>query len=774
MKNTSFLNTLALVVWTLFCTWFAGAGLAVAQQAEADEPVIEEVVVTATKRLVDESDVAIAIDVFSGEQLEESGVIEFEDLAFVSPSFNPQTAAVYVHPFIRGIGANIQGAYSSVGIYIDGAYQSSNLSLAASLGSLDRVESVQILKGPQGTLYGRNATGGAIIIETQTPQPGEELNGFVQAELGEFGVQRYKAGLSVGGDKVSGSLSASVYESDGFIKNRGAGSDLDNDDGFSISGKLHFEPTDNLSFTLSGWYSEDEQSGTAIKNIGTSDFSLSPFPGLNNPQAFYAILVSGFIDPSQLPTLIGMASQIQFPDDHFATADNIFGAFSNGTYDGRISFPEKGYQDDFQLTLNTRLSFDTFDLVSITTYMELDHQSSNDALRADASTLPDLTVFGLPPSFNQGDIGFSADFMQDGFTQELYAVSTDGPFEWIAGMYYFEHEQSNRVTTDLLGLSLPASDNDYLNESIAAFAEVTWPFTEMLSVTAGVRYTDEEYTLDDHFFGNPATPNVGEISDSEDQTTYNLKLAYDQGDHLVYGGVSTGFKSGSLNNNTPSAGQVSPEEVTSYEIGFKSNLSDGNVRLDGAVFYYDFENIQLNVTGFTSGLAFIVDGVEAEVLGAELSLEAQLTSDLSAFARLTFLDTEYRNDALIVTTGEIAPLDGNDLVQAPEVAASIGLNYNRSFGSGFEFRGNLIGSYNSGYWSNQDNTVGSGGLTDDGFFVTNASLSLAKDNWVLSAYVNNIFEEEYFVSGFEVANGFIRLAHPNRPRHAGVRLRFDF
>ena len=339
--------------------------------------------------------------------------------------------------------------------------------------------------------------------------------------------------------------------------------------------------------------------------------------------------------------------------------------------------------------------------------------------------------------------------------------------------FYFDDSGHTFVAGDALGTSALVADNDYGVESISAYAEVTVPLTDALSVTGGLRYTDEESTIDDQLMGSPV-PNVGSLSLSNDQLTYNAKLTYDSGDFLAYAGISTGFKSGSLNTGNPGAGQVAPEEITSYEVGFKAGLADQRVRLSGSLFHYQFENIQLNVLETNSGVIFLVDGVEADITGAELGIEADISDALTVFADASYLDAQYNNDAVVVATGAVQPIAGNDLALAPDFSASFGLNYSQDLSSDVSIGARLVGNYNSGYWADQSNTFGTGGDDDGGFFVANASVNVSYQQFTLTGFINNIFDEEYYIGGFSAAGGLGQLADLGRPRHFGARLRFDF
>ena len=785
--------SLALGLSTVPASLLSVGSVAYAQESASG--MLEEVIVTATKREADVFDIPIAISSFTDSELETSGVVHLVDLPLLEPSFSVSAPTGWLSPFIRGVGANTPGlgTYPSVAMYVDGVYQANSLSINGS--TLDNAESVQVLNGPQGTLYGRNATGGAILVNTYTPRVGDEFGGFAQIDIGDYDTQRFTGRASMGlGESFAGSVEATVRRRDGFVENHAPGDDFGDEDGWNVGAKLVFEPNDRLSFVLSGKYGEDDSNVFASEQVGQYDSDGSPLPGLNNPQSLWAGTVLQFVQGgvlqqggtlaeanaaslSLLPDVLSMASQIGFLDDIHETADNgLLNGQSTGVLDNLPGDSPGWYAESSSISLNATYSADTFDVVSITSYSQMETGAATDVLRADPTTLPDLTTIGLPALFNQGNLGFSPDLETDTFTQEVYVVSTEGDLEWIVGAFYFDDSGESRATGDALGTSAPVTNNEHDVESYSAYAELTYPISEAFGITAGIRYTDEEIEVEDLLFGNPAIPNVGNNSLSDDQTTYNLKLTYNLDDLLVYGGVSTGFKSASLNTANPSAGEVGPEEVTSYEIGFKSVLVDGRVNLTGAAFVYDFENIQLNVVSVTSGAVFLVDGVEADIAGFELGVDAVLSDSFDVFANMTWLDTEYLNDAEIVATGEAQEIEGNKLSQAADFVATLGINYNHYFSSGSSVGARILGNYNSGFWADQSNAFGSGGDEDDSFFVANASVSYtsASGHWTVTGYVNNLTDEEYYTGGLSVAGNLSQMASAGNPRHYGARLRYDF
>ena len=764
---------------------------------------LEEVVVTAQKREQSLQDIPISVDAYSGQQLTSRGVSDLDDLSNVSPSFSINTGGGSGQSFIRGVGSNVLGGgtYASVANYVDGVYIPRGYSLVAGAGSLENMESVQILKGPQGTLYGRNATGGAVVITTRTPQPGEDFYGSVRATVGDFGMRKFSASIGGGlNDMWAASLGVSKGDADGFIENLGDGDDFDNEDSLQIRAKLAFAPTENAEFVLSARYNEDLQNQLSFQQVGHFDNfgAVGPFAGLNNPQVLYAGTVLSFIQGGVLaaggtpadaaaavgaafPTVLAFAGGLQFPNEVGETYDNHVSAHSLGLMprEGIEDLTSGGYYEDTYVSLTGRFAFDAFDIVSISSFNDHIDSTTAEVLRADTPSLPDLTLLGFPAAFNQGNIGFSGIFESDAISQEVYLVSSDSDVEWIAGAYYFEEEGSTTLNGGAFSASQRVGENDWDTTSLSVYAEVTYPLTDTWKVTVGGRWTDEEYTIDDLLFGNPGVPNAGNLEQTDNQFTYNLKLTYAADTWLAYVGASSGFKSGSLNTPNPNAGRVASEEIQSIEAGFKSEFAEGRVRLNGSVFVYDWENIQLAVLETSSATTFLVDGVEAEITGLELEIEALATDNLTLFAGGMFLDHEYTTDALIPATSFspslMLPIEGNDLAQTANSNIVAGLEYLLPLGSSGDLAFNLSANFNSGFWIDQSNNFGSGGDEDDSFAVANASARFTNgdDKWSLSVWINNLTDEEYFRGGVEAAGGLAQMASAGRPRHYGLTVEYN-
>jgi len=769
-------------------------GLAQESAVQASSMVLEEIIVTAQKRTQSAQDIPVAIEAYSGENIVDSGVADLEDLTHISTSFGINSGSGSAQLFVRGLGSNIlgSGAYGSVAVYIDGSYIPRGYSLASGAGEIGYVDSLQLLKGPQGSLYGRNATAGALVMTTRSPNIGDDIQGSAKATLGDYGVQKYS--FEVGGgmtDSLAGSLAFSKSEGDGFVENLGGGRDFDDQDSFQVRGKLVFAPTDDIELSFSAIYNEDLQSTLGFQQVGHydtagADAAFGPI-GLNNPQALWAGTVLGAFfpefgldptDPALAGQVIGGASGLRFPDKVGTTFDNNTSDQSQGILPdgGKIEdLSSGGYYEDTYLTLSGRFSFDAMDLVTITSYNDHFDSTAGEIFRVDPSSVPDLSA--ISPAFgvlNLATVAFSGVFPSEAFSQEAYLVSTDSAIEWIAGVYYFTEDGETHLSAGAFEADARIVNNLWEVESVSVFGEVNIPFGDAWIATIGGRFTDEEFTLDDLFDADTATAglqgNVGNLSRTDNQTTYTAKLAYYVKDWMLYGGVNTGFKGGSLNTNNPSAGQVDPEEVTSIEFGFKGELFDGRARLQGAAFSYDYDNIQLTILEPSNNVTFLVDGTEAEIFGVELGFDTLVGEHTSLAASTTYLDHEYGSNAMIPGSSILLPIEGNSMVQASDLVVALAVEHTFVMAAGGEVIVNASAKYNSGFWIDETNTFGSGGDEDDGFTTVNANVKYRSrgDRWSVALYVNNLTDEEYFRGGTAAAGGLSQVATAGRPRHFGV------
>lgn len=742
-----------------FACAFSAPALAqtAADQASETDGGLDEIVVTANKRSENMQNVPIAINAIGGDDLTARGVLETSDLAAQVPNLQISSPFGTNQPnfILRGISIGNEfnsNQASPNGVYLDEVYLSARFAQGMNLFDLERVE---VVKGPQGTLYGRNTVGGAINIISRKAAFGD-TNGFVTLGYGNF--DRFTATAGLGATLVPDVLAvriAGTYESgDGQLFNalpgQPAGRALDS---YALRGSILFKPADNLEFMLRGYVGQSDPTSEAA-------YAMGALPGGVNP-------VTGYARPA---------------DADFWRTD--------ADYVGKNKNSGRG------IALTTRLSLGSIDITSITAL-------DDGKLRVDQD--PD----GSP--IDVFTINWYADYKQ--FNQDL-RISTDAskPVRAILGGYYgFDQNKTfntYRFFNFLEAFTPPLPFFDPPNifvappypgllggvpgvfsgfgvnhkftqnrRSKAIYGEMNWDVTDRFTITAGLRYTWENLWLKDVSstafdyngvervtlippFNAPGTQCPGapgcpaRLDTSSSQLTGRIILDYKPGDDiLLYASYSRGYRSGAINGTAyASPAQltfVEPETVNAYELGFKSKLLDRRLRLNGAVFYYDYRNQQLQeIIGI---VPFLRNVPKARAIGIDLDLSAKVSDDLTINAGFGWLDSKYQQLTLSGVN-----LAGNPFSNAPDMTFNIDADWTLfSTGKGaLHFRPSAV--YAGDAWlspfaekpSSATGAVGTNaGLFQPGYWLVNGRISWEGERFSIGAYVKNLFEEEYLVYG---------------------------
>tara|TARA_R110002110_G_scaffold406421_1_gene626306 strand:- start:113924 stop:116164 length:2241 start_codon:yes stop_codon:yes gene_type:complete len=746
--------------------------------------MLEEVVVTATKRAEGLQDVPIAISVMSGEAIAEKGLADLADLAVYMPNIHIAEGGAGTQLFIRGIGSGINyGFEQSVGTFIDGVYYGRGRSARGKFLDLERVE---VLKGPQSTLFGKNTIAGAINITTA--KPSDEFEAFVEmnyiTELEGFGVTGMVTGPIT--DSLRGRIVAKKYEDDGYVENKAAGGDDGpQQDNLYIRGSLEWDATDNL---LVNFKAEHGTFDVVNRQEVISDAS---------------------------PTATGIYQAFGVP--------NFQAGFERENYS--LGFPGEAPFDDtetsmFQITADYAMG--EHSLRSITAYTEYEFTN---ILDTDYSPLAFLAR-GRTEEHEQ-------------FSQELLLTSpAGGVIEYLAGVYYQTEELSNNRNTRVAFSAVPPIEDAILSQlggppstaldgngvnffsqdtdSWSMFVEATWNITDTFRATAGVRYSDDKKEaskrgfventsgiLPDALFDflwegplNLASKHEYALDRSENHTTGHINLQWDFSDAgMMYVTVSNGFKAGGFDEDNSlgrlDVAEFEDESVQSIEIGAKLDLADGRGRLNVAVFSSEYEDVQ--VSTFDGNAAFVVgNAAESEVQGLEADVMFAVTDELTINGAFAYLDATYKSfpDAAcnvdqildnVAATGSracVQDLSGERLQFAPEYTANIGAEYITMVTDTMEIAMSV--DYN---WS--DETVVANdqdaNLIQDSVGLLNARIGLASSDgtWNLSLIGKNLTEEDVFTWGNDVplgAFGFDKtyFKHINPPRTFELAARYNF
>ena len=699
----------------------------------AEQAVLEEIIVTATRRQTDLQSTPISVASFSGDTLKELGIDDLRDVSqFVAGVYVGESAGAGSSPItIRGVGDNQLGlgGDSSIAIYIDGVYLGRPY---ANMFDLLNVERLEILKGPQGTLYGRNATGGAINIITMTPD--ESARAYGDLRLAEYDSRRARLGLSGPlSQRVFGGLNVSWSKRDGYVRNVVDGKDYNAEETLNVQAELRFLPSD---VTEIRWRADG----------GYNDATLVFLP-------FYTIT-----DPALFPFVPG--SSVAFEDDDSNDVDVT-------AIDSLPPYEDRDWVGT-SLTVNYDAVWGT--LRSITAYRENSLAESTDA---DASPF-DLAVYELEED-------------QDQLSQDLILIGEPrGRFSWVAGANYYREQTDGFQLTEIgafgPGVFVAATGRNE-TEAYAVYAEGTVDITERLALIAGVRYSDEtkKYRFSQTSVGlDNISPVSGEIS--FDATTPKVVVQYQLSDEVfLYASASNGFKSGGFSAINPVALATSSppghpdrfgqEDVWAYELGAKSEWLENSLRLNFSAYRYDYEDLHTNVTD-AIGFAKVVSAPKAEIDGVELDAMWSVTPRLSLTASAAYVDAQY-DSILTYPDGlggtKVDDLTGNQLPRSPKSEVALGFEYSRPLLNGDVLLRVDWRFSDSTYLTELNDPIDRQRSYDTGN--VRVRYTPASDKFDLEAFVDNVADEQVRSHSKPILGAVYRgMITP--PRVAGVELRF--
>ena len=722
--------------------------------------VLEEVIVTAQKREQNIQDVGIAITAFSGEQMRQLGYTNAQQITALAPGVHtvqPNGEANYSLA-IRGAANSdfVANQESPVSLYVDEVYISQMSGAGFMLFDMERVE---ILRGPQGTLYGRNATGGLAHFVTNKPE--QEFGGYGQVTIGEYDQVKFQGAVTGGlNDALSARLSVSTHHNSGYVKNRvDPGNDLNNANDYASRVQLLFEPSDDFSLLLNGRYS--------LQEIRTGFFEN----------------VSGSVGP----------------DGNGVKQKNRCGEFTN--FNGYCDADRDNYAGDYDKLghndLETygftgTLKWDLGDKL-LTVIMDRQGVERDYIEDSDASPFADFNFF-LSTDAEQ----WSSEIRLNGETDAL---------RWVAGFYYLNIEiaDANGAEIPLLGVDPSGAsgtdgrgnytglDNPYAQEkdSWSLFGQLEYQLNDEFTVIGGFRWIDEKV---DYSYQNNL---VAFLNDGSVERNGNLNIldtlggfsgAYNEGlwsakveldwqpndNWLVYASWNRGVKGGGFNApleaylvadpGTPEYDaqfQFGEEELNALELGFKSSLLDGLARLNVAAYYNDYKDFQaFTIVGLATN---VVSAPDAESVGFEAELFVTPSEGLDLAFGLSYNDTD------------VTLADGSKTtsIQSPKWNLNGLVRYEWPVMNGImAIQGDI--HYRSRHYHA---LTRADAVTENGYHVANARLSwsTADDKWELAVFAENITGEEYVVQSFDIAAllGWIEEYY-GRPRWVGGSLSYKF
>lgn len=711
-----------------------------------------DIIVTAQRRAERLEDVPVAIVALSGDTLGKSGIDQMSDLGQVATSVQINRAGAFTQPAIRGITTLTLGFgfENNIAVYVDGFYQPDMVTIN---GDLANLSSVQVLKGPQGTLYGRNATGGAIVIDTLAPSKEFTANGQVSyGRFNDLRLQGYVSGPL--GEKAALGIAAYYRTGDGYIRDIGADPLSAADDtnaaplkSLSLRAKLLLTPTEDLSITLGLNRGFVEDSRGLL-------YTINAFPA-----AF-------------LPTPPGRATQrdtasATIPADASARATEVTAKVTLETGIGTLT-SYTGYA--------SRLSHSTFDF--------------------DASK----------PVITQS---ISNNIREYTFQQTLdYTIKAIDGLDLIVGAFFYDDKLRVDGGESYAGSVTPAGlqRSQFIrltSRSYAFYVDGTWHISDRLFLTGGLRYSTETRGIS--YFEVPGTVTAiappASNSARFSSVTPRLVLRYEVAPRTnIYASYSEGFRAGVFNTtvlpNPALVIPINPEKLRAFELGFKT--ASPTWRLDAAIYYYDFRDLQVGVSipnpiVPNSVVQLISNAKKAESYGAEAQVTYTPTPNLSIRAGAAYIRARYTDFSNATgngfnattglnVTGQVQNWNGQQMARAPTFTANLGFNYDTDFAGG-KLALSANGSYTSSYVVANPSLFGplagaalanTQRYRQDGYALLNAQVNWTdpSGHYTIGIYGDNITNTRY---SFVLSGGaFGDFSQGNEPATYGVRAGFKF
>jgi iron complex outermembrane receptor protein len=682
----------------------------------AEGMMLEEVIVTAQKRSESVQDIPLAVTALSAAMLDERGITDIASLATSVPGMHFGESGSNTRITIRGIGTEQTTVTGDPGVafHIDGVYQARSSAGQALFYDLARVE---VLRGPQGTLYGRNATGGSVNLISNAPD--DDLGGDVEVQLGNYNQQRLRGVLNMPliDETLLMRLSGQYETRDGYYENLTPGADdLEDVDAVNVRAQFLYRATPDFDALLSFNYSKAKGAGEGAAAQGEYP---APPPFFINSK--YAPATPNPSDPWKIRTS-GVADR-------------------NNERQGAT------------LTLNWELG--AVALKSITAWQDNDVDSMRDFDFSDVDIL------------NENQIQQSTQY-----SQELQLTSTsDGPLEWVAGLYWLSEETDAEYWLNDMGEGLstfpffPTIDvglpdptyfgNDSTTEadSLGIFGQASYSISDTVKLTAGLRYSEDE--KESTIFRKEFTaPGGATIKKEGDWDSVTWKVAADWNvtdESMLYASVSTGFKSGGF-LQTVTSEPYDEEEILAWEIGSKNRFFENRLQANISAYFYEYSDMQLRtVRGVDS---IVTNAGESEITGLEIELLGRPTEALELGAAFAFTDaefTDYFDTDPQDGTDDVLDLSGNSLARSPDATVNLSAAYSWDFNAG-----SLTASVNY-YWS--DEVYFSAYNRDDGdyqdsYHKTDARIifNSTNDTWYVALAAKNLEDED--------VAGQITLANP--------------
>lgn len=720
---------------------------AIAGQSQADS-ILEELVVTAQKREQSLQDVSVSVAAFGGDTLNELGIQTPTDIANLIPNVSLQATENYPRFNIRGVQLLDfgDGNESPISFYIDEVYYGTPAGKTAGLFDIERAE---VLRGPQGTLFGRNSTGGLVHFITKKPTEEFEASGSLELASDDEVIAQFavSGGLS---DVVRGRLAGKVHNRDGWQK-AASGEEQGDEDSWAVRGMLEIDLADNVTALFSANAADIDNRTAAITTLGLNDPNAPVIPGPPGTPPIFPV-----------PCL-----------DEAAVLRGQCVTFSGGT---SSRDPERPGTTD-EVTNDTeiqgaslRLTWDLGDmeLVSLTAYSTLDKVVTSDS---DGTFDP---------------LGFTIYTVEsDALSQELRLSGSSDSMDWIVGAFYYDEEKDPlrfevpNVVQILAGGNTFGFYGDSIleTESWAVFGQTEFRLSDQWTVIAGLRYTDENKELIiSNDLDNPSLipgttiPFLAEEEIDEEKVTGRFGLDWRPNDDtLAFLSISTGYKSGAFNANFAAPGVTAPsdsEEVVNYELGYKTSFLEDTLRFNAAVFFSDYSDLQSVVVPPGSVSGAVVNVGDADIYGLEVETTWIASENLDVMFSFGLLEGDIESDD--------PQFDGNELPYTPSLSANFLVRYTLPFDL---FNGDVVWTNAVRYVDEHIQTVQNEFTSiQEEYAVLDTTLrwNSADSTYFVELFVKNVGDKQYTVDRYTVSGLGWAASSWDRVRYGGIRVGFDF
>jgi iron complex outermembrane recepter protein len=698
-------------------------------QGASDNSGLEEIVVTAQRRAQNLQNVPLAVQAVTAAALERSGVSNIDRLAQAVTGLTIFPQLGTAQPYIRGVGTFVSGTgeEGSVATYVDGVYYGQ---LSANVFALNNVERVEVLKGPQGTLFGRNATGG--LLQVITRDPSHEAFAELTGGYGSFetvtGSLYATAGLS---EAVASDVA--LYYND---QNKGWGRNL------SLPGRPYVHRRKNFAARTK----TKVDAGDAMRITLAADYVYARAPGT--------------------------ASVNGFPGRRLFDGQGQVGS----VYDSRENIPETA--SNKQYGASARIEYDIADAVTLTSTTAYRHYKSFVLFDQDHTAIPFINI---PISD-----------LTKTFQQEFLLTGKTGLLDFTAGIFAYDANAGKDNSVVIQSAVVPTLNSAIsariFTRSYAGFAQGDFHLTDQLTASLGLRYTHEIRTLKGNIVGIAPNPLAGitlvdtanlprsQTHRKFNKLTWRGALQYQVGpDAMIYASASRGFKSGVFSSSALTDPATEPETLDAYALGLKSDWLDGQLRLNIEGFYYKYKNIQLTqvVLGgnrLTNAAAAEIKGIDVDVAYApplsvgKLYINAGGSYSDAAYEAFKAAPCYAPNPAPLPGNSTFScDASGNNMVMAPKFTANASIDYRFPISALGDLGFNLGWSHNSGFHYDPQNL-----LKQKAYDVVNLQVMFEPEakNWQIKLFSTNIFDKIYYTSMFTNAAGDFRL--PAEPRVIGV------